>query len=273
MGVPRFGKLKFRRNGLTPREESSGRRTFFDILPMPFLIVSDIHGNLEALEAVLADARGLYDRILCLGDLVGYGADPNAIVEWARENAAAIVRGNHDKVCVGIDSAENYNPAAQASALWTQSQLSAKSRDFLERLPRGPLPYEGLDLVHGSPADEDEYLHQIYQIPPQRQFLQSRVTFFGHTHIQGGFLLAPRAMRPIPGHLVLNLEPDYSYLINPGSVGQPRDRDPRAAYAIYSEDGQTVEFRRVAYDIDSAGAKIRAAGLPDFLAARLLEGI
>jgi len=98
---------------------------------MSYLIVSDIHGNLEALRAVLEDARGLYDRILCLGDLVGYGADPNAIVEWVRENAVATVRGNHDKVSVGIDSAENYNPAAQASARWTESQLNAGNREFL----------------------------------------------------------------------------------------------------------------------------------------------
>jgi diadenosine tetraphosphatase ApaH/serine/threonine PP2A family protein phosphatase len=170
-------------------------------------------------------------------------------------------------------ASESYNPAAQASALWTEAQLNADSRDFLERLPRGPLPYEGLELVHGSPADEDEYLHQIYQLPALRQFLQSRVTFFGHTHIQGGFLIAPRFCHPISPHLLLNLEPDYYYLINPGSVGQPRDRDPRAAYAIYCKEERTVQFRRVAYDTDRAGAKIRAAGLPDFLAARLLEGI
>jgi diadenosine tetraphosphatase ApaH/serine/threonine PP2A family protein phosphatase len=240
---------------------------------MPFLILSDIHGNLEALNAVLEDASGLYDRILCLGDLVGYGADPNAIVEWARESAQVVVRGNHDKVCAGIDSAENYNPAAQVSARWTEAQLSAASRAYLERLPRGPLPYEGLDLVHGSPADEDEYVHQLYQLPALLPFLESRVTFFGHTHVQGGFLMTPHAGRPIPPRLVLSIEPDYFYLVNPGSVGQPRDRDPRAAYAIYSEVERSVEFRRVAYDIDRAGAKIRAAGMPEFLAVRLLEGM
>jgi predicted phosphodiesterase len=240
---------------------------------MTLLIVSDIHGNLEALTAVLEDARGRYERILCLGDLVGYGADPNAIAEWARANAHVVVRGNHDKVCVGLDSAEHYNRAAQASALWTQSQLNPENRAYLERLPRGPVPYEGLDLVHGSPADEDEYLQSAYQLQGYLPFLGARVTLFGHTHVQGGFLLTTRTAVPIAPERVLNIEPDYYYLVNPGSVGQPRDHDPRAAYALYSEEERTVEYRRVAYDTHRTGAKIRAAGLPDFLEARLLEGI
>jgi predicted phosphodiesterase len=240
---------------------------------MPFLILSDIHGNLEALTAVLEDARGRYDRILCLGDLVGYGADPNTIVEWVRANVDVVVRGNHDKVCVGLDSAEHFNRAAQASAQWTESQLKDENRVYLERLPRGPVPYGGLDLVHGSPADEDEYLQSAYQLQGYLPFLGAQVTLFGHTHVQGGFLLTTRAAAPISPRGVLDIEPDYYYLINPGSVGQPRDRDPRAAYALYSEEERTVEYRRVAYDAHRAGAKIRAAGLPDFLAARLLEGI
>ena len=240
---------------------------------MPYLIVSDIHGNLEALEAVLADADGRYSQILCLGDLVGYGANPNAIVAWAAERARAVVRGNHDKVCVGIDSAETYNPAAQASAAWTEAELMPAHRDFLLRLPRGPLPFDGVDLVHGSPADEDEYLLNVEQLPPLFPYIGSQITFFGHTHIQGGFLLAPRGSRLIPPQVVLNIEPDYFYLVNPGSVGQPRDGDPRAAYAIYSSEERTVEFRRVTYDVGRASAKIRAAGLPDFLAARLSVGM
>ncbi len=137
---------------------------------MPFLILSDIHGNLEALNAVLADAEGRYDRILCLGDLVGYGADPNAIVAWARDNVGAIVRGNHDKVCIGLQPCDTYNAAAQASARWTQTELTPAHREYLERLPRGPLPYEGVDLVHGSPADEDEYLLTSYRLPAHTSF-------------------------------------------------------------------------------------------------------
>ncbi len=104
---------------------------------MPYLIVSDIHANLEALEAVLADAHGRYDRILCLGDLAGYGADPNAVIEWAHAHAAAIVRGNHDKACCGLDPLEHYHPAARASAMWTRSVLTPENIDYLEKLPRG----------------------------------------------------------------------------------------------------------------------------------------
>jgi len=240
---------------------------------MPHLILSDLHGNLEALEAVLADAEGLYDRILCLGDLVGYGADPNAIVDWTRKNAAVVVRGNHDKAGAGLDDMETFSPLARASGLWTRTVLTPESQSYLERLPRGPLPYESVNLVHGSPADEDEYRISVEDTLPARAYLDARVTFFGHTHVQGGFLLAQRAAMRIPAAGVLQIEQKYFYLVNPGSVGQPRDGDPRAAYALYSPEDRTVEFRRAAYDVDRAAAKIRAAGLPDFLAARLHEGI
>ncbi len=240
---------------------------------MPFLIVSDIHGNREALEAVLADARGLYDRIVCLGDLAGYGADPNFTVEWARSNVAAIVRGNHDKVCAGLDSLYSYRPAARVAAEWSLHALSVENRAYLERLPRGPLPYEGFDLVHGSPLDEDEYLMTTTDVEAIRRELETPLSFFGHTHLQGGFLISRNGVKTIDPHRALELEPDYMYLVNPGSVGQPRDGDPHAAYAIYSPKERVVEFRRVAYDVAAAAEKIRAAGLPESLASRLSTGV
>jgi diadenosine tetraphosphatase ApaH/serine/threonine PP2A family protein phosphatase len=240
---------------------------------VPFLIVSDIHGNREALEAVLADARGHYDRIVCLGDLAGYGADPNFAVEWARSNATAIVRGNHDKVCAGLESLYSYRPAARAAAEWSLHALSTENRTYLERLPRGPLPYEGFDLVHGSPLDEDEYLMTIADVEAIRHEIESPLSFFGHTHVQGGFLIARNGVMAIDPRRVLQLEHDYRYLVNPGSVGQPRDGDPHAAYAIYSPRDRVVEFRRVAYDVASAADKILAAGLPESLASRLWSGV
>jgi predicted phosphodiesterase len=245
---------------------------------MPFLIVSDIHANLEALQAVLDHARGRYDRILCLGDLVGYGADPNAIVDWSRENAAVVIRGNHDRASAaedpsGFDTIETFNPTAQTSTHWTRNALLPENRTYLEALPRGPVPYGGVDLVHGSPADEDEYVVAVSDAAPLLASLGAPLTFFGHTHRQGGFRLARRTTHALPPDRTLELEPDYFYLVNPGSVGQPRDADPRAAYAVYSPEERAVEFRRVAYDVDRAAAKIRAAGLPDFLAARLHEGV
>jgi predicted phosphodiesterase len=245
---------------------------------MPFLIVSDIHANLEAHQAVLADAQGKFDRIVCLGDLVGYGADPNAIVDWARENAAVIIRGNHDRVSAGTDphgpdGLESFNPAAQSSTIWTRNALLPESREYLQRLPRGPLPYEGVDLVHGSPVDEDEYVVTASDAAPLLAHLEAPLTFFGHTHRQGGFRMARRSVAFFPAARRVEIEPKYFYLVNPGSVGQPRDGDPRAAYALYSPEERAVEFCRVAYDVDRAAAKIRAAGLPDFLAARLHEGL
>lgn len=239
---------------------------------MPFLILSDIHANWEALEAVLSDARGRYDRLLCLGDLVGYGADPNAVAEWARENVAAIVRGNHDRACAGSDPLDDFNPVAKASAGWTRTALSEPNRVYLECLPSGPVPYEGLDLVHGSPADEDEYLLSLSDASQARESIGAPLTFFGHTHLQGGFLLGRSGVKRISPRGTIEIESNYHFLINPGAVGQPRDGDWRAAYALYSPVEHAVEFRRVAYDVDRAAAKIRAAGLPEFLATRLYEG-
>jgi len=239
---------------------------------VPYLILSDIHGNWEALEAVLADAQGRYDRLLCLGDLVGYGADPNAVTAWARDHVTVIIRGNHDKACTGTDLLDNYTVLARASADWTRKELNPANRDYLERLPRGPFRYEGLDLVHGSPADEDEYLLSFSDVSMARESISAAVTFFGHTHLQGGFVVGRTTIHRIAPQGTVEAEPDYHFLINPGSVGQPRDGDWRAAYALYSPVGRAVEYCRVAYDVDRAAAKIRAAGLPEFLAARLYEG-
>jgi diadenosine tetraphosphatase ApaH/serine/threonine PP2A family protein phosphatase len=244
---------------------------------VPYLILSDLHANREALEAALRDALGRYDRILCLGDVVGYGADPNHVVEWVRAHAAAVIRGNHDRICVDDDSIEDYNYAAQASAKWTRGELTEENSAYLRNLARGPLRIDSFDLCHGSPLDEDEYLIDPGDVAPLREELDARVTFFGHTHVQGGFLIARRGIKRFtPGSLlegeVLEIGPDYYYLINPGSVGQPRDMDPRAAYAIYSPERRTLEFRRVRYDIAAAARKILDAGLPPVLAARLYEG-
>jgi diadenosine tetraphosphatase ApaH/serine/threonine PP2A family protein phosphatase len=224
----------------------------------------------------MRDAAGRYDTMLCLGDLVGYGANPNEVVSSIRANANFVIRGNHDKVSIEQDAVEEYSPAAQTSTHWTRTVLNAETRDFLKNLARGPLRVDGFDLVHGSPLDEDDYLISPGDVAPLRGVLDARVTFFGHTHVQGAFLLARGGIRRIlPGWAiddVLTLEPDHYYLINPGSVGQPRDMDPRAAYAIYTPEQRTIEFRRVSYNVGRAAQKILDAGLPSGLAARLFEG-
>jgi predicted phosphodiesterase len=247
---------------------------------VPYLILSDIHSNYEALEAVLEDARGRYDQILCLGDLVGYGADPNQVASWVRSSVASVIRGNHDRACTGTDLLENFNPAARASAFWTRGALTSENWTYLEHLARGPLrvmpddpAHSEFDLVHGSPLDEDEYLVGVEDVQFLGDYLDTKLTFFGHTHVQGGFLLGPRKVKRFLPERPLQLEPDYYYLINPGSVGQPRDGDPRAAYALYSPQDRTVEFGRVPYDIGKAAAKILQAELPESLAMRLFEGI
>jgi predicted phosphodiesterase len=240
---------------------------------MTFLILSDIHGNREALEAVLADAQGRYDQILCLGDLVGYGADPNFAVDWARANVATIVRGNHDREVSQGASLDSYRQEARDGILWTRQALSADNLDYLSKMPRGPLAHGGFTLVHGSPLDEDAYLVKPADIDSVLPSLTTPVTFFGHTHVQGGFVAARNGVSAIDPERVLEIQPDGFYLVNPGSVGQPRDGNWRAAYALYSPDERRVEFARVSYNVGPTAEKIVLAGMPATLAARLLMGM
>jgi predicted phosphodiesterase len=238
-----------------------------------YLILADIHGNREALEAVLAHASGRYDQIVCLGDLVGYGADPNFVVDWARANVAAIVRGNHDRITVDDASLDAYRAEARDGALWTRRALSAENLDYLSKMPRGPLACEGFDVVHGSPIDEDQYLVNVNEAALQLPHLKSAVTFFGHTHVQGGFVVSDTGAAKIDPECILEIQPDRGfYLVNPGSVGQPRDGNWRAACAVYSPEEQRIEFARVAYNMGPTAEKIMLAGMPTMLAARLFVG-
>jgi predicted phosphodiesterase len=243
-----------------------------------YLILSDIHANRQALEAVLKDASGKYDAIACLGDIVGYGADPVFVVDWVRSQVKWIVRGNHDKASVGLEDLEWFNPAARVSAMWTQSQLSGTQMEWIRQLPQGPVELDGFDLVHGSPLDEDEYVVGVRDAAQVSPYLEREISFFGHTHLQGGFMLHRNGVRRIPrpgmdeADVSLELEPDMCYLLNPGSVGQPRDGDPRAAYAVYDSEQRVVTYWRVRYDVKEAQRRIRAAGLPDALAERLAIG-
>jgi len=238
---------------------------------MRYLIVSDLHANWEALQAVLEHAEGRYDSVVCCGDVVGYGADPDPVTEWTRENVAAIVRGNHDKACAGLEDLEWFNPSARASALWTQTAADPRNLEYLRRLARGPETLHGFQIIHGSPVDEDEYVLTERDVMNVAPYLDAPLTFFGHTHVQVGFLCHRNGVKALRRE-TLELEKDVQYLINPGSVGQPRDGDPRAAYVLYDTDCRTVVFRRVRYDVESAQKKILLAGLPDLLARRLSTG-
>jgi diadenosine tetraphosphatase ApaH/serine/threonine PP2A family protein phosphatase len=246
---------------------------------MRYLILSDIHANLEALEACLTDAgaRG-YDETLVLGDLVGYGADPDAVVDRVLDlGALDIVRGNHDKIACGIDKAEGFNAVAKSAAEWTLSVLTSEHRAWLAALPAGPHAVDGLvEICHGSPFDEDAY---VFDETDARQAIDAAsrpLCLFGHTHVPIVFHLSGDALngaRPSRESLVkLPLIDGTKYLVNPGSVGQPRDGDPRAAYAIVDVGRREVELIRVDYDFRIAQRKILDAGLPQALARRLSAG-
>ncbi len=245
---------------------------------MRYLILSDIHSNLEALEAVMEGAQGAYDRILCCGDLVGYGADPGAVVDWAQTYVSYCVRGNHDRAMFQEEDLEWFNPAARAAAVWNRNALSEKQLRYLRNLPHGPQMVDGFMLFHGAPQDEDDYLLNIEAVRACEPHLTAQLSFFGHTHWQGGFRLFRSAARPIPkvpaqdSEFVLDVSGREYILVNPGSVGQPRDADPRAAFCIYSSSEKTVAYYRVPYDIEAAQKKIIAAGLPSVLARRLGAG-
>lgn len=245
---------------------------------MRYLVISDLHSNHEALKSVLEDARGHYDRIVCCGDLVGYGPDPNAVLDWARANLHAVIRGNHDRACCGLENLAWFNPVAKAASLWTMARLTTENFEYLRQLRAGPLRVDGFQLIHGSPLDEDEYLISGADARNVFDYLETNVSFFGHTHLQGGFAQANgyfqvmRALDPFACEAWHRLDADGIYLINAGSVGQPRDGDPRSAYALYDSETRELLQRRVVYDCESTRRKIAAGGLPDVLGSRLAIG-
>ena len=256
-------------------------------LVMRLLILSDIHANIEAFEACVAGAPS-YDRVVNLGDVVGYNASPNEVCERVIAMDAPIVRGNHDRVCSGLTELKEFNPVAAISAYWTKNTLKPEHLEWLKALPQGPLKREdlpGMEFVHGAPLDEDEYLLNSAAADDNLNAPgHARLIFFGHTHIQGGFVDEDgesQQFRPRfdgasgTAEYKMWLTPGVRYLINPGSVGQPRDSDWRAAFALYETNGGAlsgVTFYRVPYDVKQTQQRILAAQLPERLAARLQMG-
>ncbi len=248
---------------------------------MRALVLSDIHGNLEALEAVLAAAPS-HDAVWNLGDVVGYGGSPNECISIMQARATSSVRGNHDKVCSGLMLPTHFNPTARQAVEWTMEALTADSRAWLRELPQGPLspPASSSIISHGSPAGEDIYVLNIRDAWGPLQRSEHRVTLFGHTHVQGGFHVHGKQWLQVrPAHhtgssqWTLPLQNDGTrYMLNPGSVGQPRDGDWRAAFAVLDEEAHQVTFYRVLYDLARAQGRILLAGLPERLALRLREG-
>lgn len=227
-------------------------------------------------------AAGSFDQLWNLGDIVGYGANPNEVIDTLRPLATVNVRGNHDRVCCGLSSSQGFNPVAAAAAAWTQRHLTPANLDWLRNVPQGPVAASVRAMVaHGSPLHEDHYIITMRDAWTPLQRMSTEITFFGHTHVQGGFSQqAPEweEVRPRyhfhdqPEHFTMSVPPATRHLINPGSVGQPRDGDWRAAFAIYDDAAEQVTFFRIPYDVAAAQAAIRAACLPDRLATRLSSG-
>jgi len=245
---------------------------------MRALVVSDLHSNAEALRVVMNRVRRKkFDRVICLGDFVGYGAQPNQVLDTMRtmKFPKLYIRGNHDRVAAGLDQGENFNAVAKTAAIWTRDHLSARNRHFLVKLPLGPLEQDGVMICHGAPHNEDEYV--FHEGHARDIFAENTAPFilYGHTHLPVIFSI-DRMHRvqvvAIRGDVVVRLDHDHRYLINPGSVGQPRDRNPDSSFVIFDSKRLTVQFFRVAYDVAKTQASILRAGLPEILAQRLAYG-
>src|ERR1041385_745623 len=240
---------------------------------MRYLVITDIHANLEALETCLAHANEQgYDQTLVLGDLVGYGPNPNEVIGRIKSlNPVAMIRGNHDKVACGLEQPEGFNAVARRAAIWTFEVLTPENRTWLAALPRGPIVVDDVvQICHGSPVDEDAYLFDELDAVRALKTSQRQLCLFGHTHYPVSFALVNERVETVGGAQglegTLNLQEGSKYLINPGAVGQPRDGDPRAAYAIADTSAQRVELFRLQYPIEETQAKVTKAGLPDVLA-------
>ena len=249
---------------------------------MRYLVLSDVHANLEALEAVLDAADGAWDQALVLGDLVGYGADPNAVIERVRAlPVGAIVRGNHDKVAAGLASVDSFNQVARQAIEWTAGVLTPANLQWLTTLPQGPVAIDAsTEICHGAPWDEDAYLFDERDVEREEQAQRALerprpLCLFGHTHVPSIFRLEPsiEAMLPVRGERCrVPMEPGGRYLVNCGAVGQPRDSDPRAAFGLLDSTTRALTIVRTPYDVLTAQTKILDAGLPAVLAQRLALG-
>lgn len=246
---------------------------------MRYLVLSDLHANLEATDAVLAAAPALAaDHTLVLGDLVGYGPDPNAVLDRLLTRAdTTVIRGNHDRVAAGLGPDTDFNPHARAAIRWTAAQLTAESRTALATLQVGPVAIDAdVEICHGAPFDEDFYVHTPADAERAGRSVSRRLCLFGHTHVASIFagasgrahLAGPSGRAPF----TLDLGQAERWLINPGAVGQPRDGDWRAAFAILDTAAGTCTLHRAEYDAALTRRKMEAAGLPAILISRIGPG-
>jgi predicted phosphodiesterase len=240
-------------------------------------VLSDIHANGDALAAVARELEGIRpDRVYHLGDLVGYNAEPEGCVRWAMGSAAGGVSGNHDAVACGRSAGRHFHRAALQAALWSGRHVSGEAREYLASLPERRTVEGGSLLVHGSPGDPEQYVYTVDQAAGELERLDpgegEGPVFFGHTHLAGAFVRREdgtvEAVRP--GTLLLRR--GERALVNPGSVGQPRDRNPEASFVVFDPERRKVTWIRVPYDVEAARRKVLDAGLPQVFAERLRDG-
>ncbi|MBI5376517.1 MAG: metallophosphoesterase family protein [Candidatus Schekmanbacteria bacterium] len=244
---------------------------------MKIAIISDIHANLEAFESVLAEIDSIApDEIYCLGDIVGYNANPNECVELIRKRNIPSIMGNHDRVACGLEEPLFFNTSAKKAILWTRGKLNEDNRKFLRELPQN-LSLKGIVLlVHGSPRDPDEYIYSETTASNCLNYMENnnpavKVCFFGHTHYRNIFF-SEKYEAQKESIRMFKLNPYGKYLVNPGSVGQPRDGDSAASFITYDEATFAVTYHPVKYDIEKTAGKVRQEDLPESLAERLFHG-
>ncbi len=242
---------------------------------MTYGLISDVHANLEALEAVLKDLEGV-DGFLCMGDIVGYGADPGLCLDRIRALPRLIcVAGNHDLAAVGSYDLEWFNPFARAAVEWTAQQLFADQKSYLQSLPMSAHA-DGAVIVHGSLPDEMDYITAPDEARLCFDAMPGDLAFIGHTHVTECYRTRRGSRFPEQVSLYsggeVELKDGIRYIVNPGAVGQPRDGNPAASFGIWHVENRTIEIKRVTYDIESAQAKMKRAGLPEYLIDRLAVG-
>ena len=244
---------------------------------MRYFIFSDVHANIEAFDAVLSAIAGeQVNRIIFLGDIVGYGAQPNeAVTRLKQLKPDAMVRGNHDKVIAEIEDGSGFQDLAYTSAMWSRLQMQPDNKAYLRSIPQGPITLEqDIQISHGSPHDEDFYILSHLDARPILHQSESWIVFYGHTHLPMIYSTESRFSQYYPeeDEFYYRLSEERQYLINPGSVGQPRDLNPKASFALLDTDEKLIYIKRVEYDIQAAQRKIREVGLPTWHADRLTDG-
>jgi predicted phosphodiesterase len=247
---------------------------------MRFFILSDIHSNIEALDACIRRAQlAGYDAVFCCGDIVGYGPNPIEAVDAIRNLGSTTIRGNHDRVAANEDIASEFNPHARRAIFWTREVLPLSYRNYLASLPVGPLSIaDDAQLVHGAITDEDDYIFTGADAATNLLMATKRMTFFGHSHFPAVFASDASGNPVTPPtyefdeFTAVRCDGDQRFLVNPGSVGQPRDSDPRASFLIWDQERTRLEFYRVEYPVEQTQSKMREAQLPVYLIERLAHG-